>query len=384
MKTFFLKSRLRREAKTIHMEPEALRRTREALVRAMEQEPVRNLEASRQLSQKLLFFSFRPMPFFLALALLLGGGGTVAAAQSSLPGDTLYPIKTQFTEEIRGAFAGSTEARVDWDADRLERRLQERAELMEQGRFEGPHAQALEEKMEAHIEKARARVEDMPEGQRKLDLALRMNARIEGALRAHQQILERLESNTNLSEERRAEIEANVQERLEHLQALQTRLTAQVETRVAEHGDEAATRMREAAVKGLADTRAFLTAHDADLSAEIKTAAITRLTEADGLLAKGDISFAAKAYLEAFRSFESAHRIALEVHARARADLALPQEGGYLRSEGFWAPRRGPLPDRDGMREGLLQRREESRGPQGEAEIEIEADADLGIPALGL
>lgn len=54
-------------------------------------------------------------------------------AESSLPGETLYPIKVRFNEELRGALITSDYQKVEWETERLERRVSEAQLLADAG-----------------------------------------------------------------------------------------------------------------------------------------------------------------------------------------------------------------------------------------------------------
>lgn len=54
-------------------------------------------------------------PIFLVIALAFGSGA-VLSAESALPGSVLYPVKGDFNESVRGAFAFSGEAKANWEA----------------------------------------------------------------------------------------------------------------------------------------------------------------------------------------------------------------------------------------------------------------------------
>lgn len=62
----------------------------------------------------------------LFVLVLIGmGGGTVYASTSALPGDLLYPIKVNFTEELEAATKLSDQAKAEWAIERINRRLNE-------------------------------------------------------------------------------------------------------------------------------------------------------------------------------------------------------------------------------------------------------------------
>jgi hypothetical protein len=69
----------------------------------------------------------------VVLALVLTGAGTVTASASSLPGDTLYPLKTA-TEKVQGFFTFGSEAKTGHYMKLAERRLNEIEALARQNR----------------------------------------------------------------------------------------------------------------------------------------------------------------------------------------------------------------------------------------------------------
>lgn len=62
--------------------------------------------------------------FAVILVLFLVGAGTVTASASSLPGDTLYPVKTA-TEKVQGFFTFGNEAKASFHIKLAQRRLNE-------------------------------------------------------------------------------------------------------------------------------------------------------------------------------------------------------------------------------------------------------------------
>jgi len=67
------------------------------------------------------------------LVLILIGVGTVSASASSLPGDTLYPVKTA-TEKVQGFFTLGSEAKANFYMKLAQRRLDELKLLAESNR----------------------------------------------------------------------------------------------------------------------------------------------------------------------------------------------------------------------------------------------------------
>ncbi len=87
--------------------------------------------------------AFPPVPTFapkwaavaavLAVALMLGGSGTVLAAGYSIPGDALYPVK-QVREEVQLWLTWSPEAKVDMYTKLVNQRADEIKTLAAEGR----------------------------------------------------------------------------------------------------------------------------------------------------------------------------------------------------------------------------------------------------------
>jgi hypothetical protein len=71
--------------------------------------------------------------FAVIVVLLLVGSGTITAASSSLPGDTLYPIKTA-TEKVQGFFTWGNEGKASFDIKLAQRRIGELESLSEGNR----------------------------------------------------------------------------------------------------------------------------------------------------------------------------------------------------------------------------------------------------------
>lgn len=72
------------------------------------------------------------------------------AADSSLPGDTLYPIKIYVNEEVQGFFQFTPEAKAAWELERMERRIQEAETLTNSGKLDTKAKAKLEEALEAY------------------------------------------------------------------------------------------------------------------------------------------------------------------------------------------------------------------------------------------
>ncbi|MFZ1987526.1 MAG: DUF5667 domain-containing protein, partial [Minisyncoccia bacterium] len=88
-------------------------------------------------------FHFPRAVTFALLFVFVVTGGTTYAAQGSLPGDVLYPLKTKVTEPLEGALAFGEEAKAKWHAGVAEERLTEAEKLAEKGKLDSTTSSKL-------------------------------------------------------------------------------------------------------------------------------------------------------------------------------------------------------------------------------------------------
>lgn len=82
-------------------------------------------------------------------------------AEKALPGEILYPVKVRFNEELRGALSSSPYAKIEWETERLERRLAEARLLADAGKLT-PDAEAeVARAIKQHSDAAKQGIADM-------------------------------------------------------------------------------------------------------------------------------------------------------------------------------------------------------------------------------
>jgi hypothetical protein len=98
-----------------------------------------------------LFAPFFGRAFAVALVIIIlvvsGGYGVAQAANQSLPGETLYPVKTHVSEPLIGTFQWTDEKRALWEHTRAERRLKEAETLAETGRLGENEKKEIEQEL---------------------------------------------------------------------------------------------------------------------------------------------------------------------------------------------------------------------------------------------
>lgn len=93
------------------------------------------------------------IPLILIVTIAIGGGMSVAA-DSSLPGDALYPVKIGVNESIASFLAVSHEAEARWAVRRAERRMEEAELLRLQNRLDAKTEAELKAAVAAQMNSA--------------------------------------------------------------------------------------------------------------------------------------------------------------------------------------------------------------------------------------
>src|SRR3989344_7478747 len=139
------------------------------------------------------FREFKLVPVLASvLILVIGAGGTVSyAAQSSLPGDALYPVKIYVNEPVQVSFAFSSEAKARLETRLTQARLEEAEELALESRLDEDQAVFLSERIAKHSERARLHVAVLhTKGQN--DVAADIDEKLHASLMAHDSALQKV------------------------------------------------------------------------------------------------------------------------------------------------------------------------------------------------
>ena len=125
------------------------------------------------------------------IALLFVGGGVSYAAESTIPGDTLYTVKTKVNEKVAGFFAFSETSKTDWEGKLALRRLGEVERIADR------RGMSVEEVLETHFarqaERFADRLEMIKESGNDTDVE-RLESKFAKAITKHERILDRIEN----------------------------------------------------------------------------------------------------------------------------------------------------------------------------------------------
>lgn len=151
---------LKKKSDSIRMRASERRELRERLVSYMEYHPVVRTAATPKARKKsvesivsdpfkIIFINMTYVRSFAGVFALFLVVGVPLIAERAVPGDILYPVKVQFNEEVRSTLSLSPYAKVEWETQRLERRIAEARLLADEGRLtqeiEAEVAQAVKE-----------------------------------------------------------------------------------------------------------------------------------------------------------------------------------------------------------------------------------------------
>lgn len=124
--------------------------------------------------------------------ILLVMSGTAYAAEESLPGDLLYPIKINVTEKVRTALIKNPERLATWEAKKTERRLKEIEKITIKGNLNQERQKQLEDNLSKQVEITRTRIERLQTNERN-EKAEKLGIDLEKSLEKYRLRIENIE-----------------------------------------------------------------------------------------------------------------------------------------------------------------------------------------------
>lgn len=293
------------QAKHIALDPQQKARMRNALLSYM------TPQWQKPFAGFVPFLRFRLVPVGLTLFLCVTlGGGLSLAAEGSLPGETLYPIKLHVNENIRSVLSFSSETKANWAVEQTQKRLAEVEKLTAQGDLNKGVTPQATKKLAAHAEIASGLALKL-ESEGKPEAAAEIYSNLEATLQTHEEILERLG-------EQKLEVKEKVTDFVEEVQihaktASQARIETESKVRAqAEQEVKAAAEDKlNAAETQLAKAQALI---EKPYLSKVKVVAEakSRLKAAQQAIDEGKAKMETDAFGEAFAAFQKASRLAKE------------------------------------------------------------------------
>lgn len=108
---------------------------------------------------------FQSMPFksMVGLSAVFVLLSVPVLAERAVPGDMLYSVKIGFNEEVRSSISRSPYEEIEWETERLNRRLVEAQVLAREGRLTEEQETQVAEAVRSHSEAARESIERLRE-----------------------------------------------------------------------------------------------------------------------------------------------------------------------------------------------------------------------------
>ncbi|MEK7509681.1 MAG: DUF5667 domain-containing protein [Patescibacteria group bacterium] len=141
-----------------------------------------------------VIYLHRPLAAALVLV-LVSTTGISYAAESALPGDVLYAVKTKVNEPVKVALASSAEAKAEVQMTLAERRIEEATTLAAEGRLDEAVQESLAVAFVSHAEAVAEEIEKV-EAEDVEDIAapVALSTRFETRLAAREEILHEVRS----------------------------------------------------------------------------------------------------------------------------------------------------------------------------------------------
>ncbi|MFW6210320.1 MAG: DUF5667 domain-containing protein [Patescibacteria group bacterium] len=155
-----------KSASGVRLKAEEKRELRERVVAYMEYHPLPDAPRAAATPLHTEPFATVAMPFgllwrgvagFFVLFLVF----VPVLAERSVPGDTLYAVKVQFNEELRSTLTFDSYQKVEWETQRLNRRLAEARLLASEGRLTQAMEVQVAEAVRAHSENLQREIDEL-------------------------------------------------------------------------------------------------------------------------------------------------------------------------------------------------------------------------------
>jgi hypothetical protein len=162
------------KSKSVSMTQAEKQELRERLVSYMEYHPLpaelKTVKKSTAAKTPVLNEAFKTVS--LPFTLIFKSSAVAAAlvmvvvpfmAEQSVPGDTLYAVKVQFNEEVRGTLTFDSYEKVEWETQRVNRRIAEARLLESEGRLTDEVEAEVAQAVRTHTQNAQREIENLRE-----------------------------------------------------------------------------------------------------------------------------------------------------------------------------------------------------------------------------
>ena len=187
------RKQLHKLTEDIHLSAAEKTELRERLLSYTEHRPIRGARAATPSSFSFNMFQFSTARFAMPavlVAVLVVSSGVSYAAEGTVPGDTLYPVKILVNEEVRAALLVSDANQISWNIRRAERRLEEATALASRGELDSENQDTLATQFAEHSADVTTQVSELEVSNPAL--ALEASSEFEASLTAHEEALDQV------------------------------------------------------------------------------------------------------------------------------------------------------------------------------------------------
>ena len=243
-----------------------------------------------------------PVIVIIVAILVAVSGTTAVVAESSLPGDVLYPMKVGVNENLRAGFTLTSQGRAGWNVRRAERRLEEIEERIREGAVTPEMSESADTYFRSHVKEAKQQIHSLRESGN-ATASVEVSTELEGTLQAHAAMLSRL---ATLHTDTRVAFK-NLLASVESESRISRQLTDEAAATILA-GSSSVSGMRvaaEATMKSaehkIAEVRSFIDAKTSGATAESVVQATAQLKVAQSSLDNAKTAWNAGAYTDAFQ-----------------------------------------------------------------------------------
>ncbi len=314
-------------AKTLRLTGEEKGALKKSLISFIAAHPARSGFRISYFFASLRIRILRPVFIFLIAALFLTGGvGIAFAAEGTLPGDTLYPVKIYVNEKLVATFALTAETKAKWETRIAERRLEEAEQLLVEIQTEAEILAQLRASFGNQAERVNDRMAEF-EARGDHEIKAEISSRFETSLKAHEKILTKLSAGREDGQE---EQEEAIQELIWEVRTqaeTSSSSRVQAENEVSTHSQTeikaAAEGKLGAAENKIAEVESFLGKLESRIGVAAAAQAQAKLDTARGTVAQGKAKLESESFGEAFVLFQQALRQAQEAQLALEASEEL-------------------------------------------------------------
>ncbi|PIR89263.1 MAG: hypothetical protein COU07_02265 [Candidatus Harrisonbacteria bacterium CG10_big_fil_rev_8_21_14_0_10_40_38] len=271
----------------------------------------------------------KPMNILVVIALIAAlGGGTSFAAENTIPGDILYPVKVGVNEKVGTLLHFSEEGKADYATQIASKRLQEFEELVNKGELNSETKSEVEGRFDIQIEKLNTLIGKF-EADENVHAALGVVSGLEGVLKAHDRIIKNFDD----SDERINSVSLKVSNDLEDVIGTRSKLEGRVTSESKTESEQAAKGKIGAAENAISSAKNYIEKNNDLLDEKTRDDVSIRIKAAADALFDAKTNLDAGNFGQAFNLGNKAIRLAQEARVLANAHVRIGEKNSPMPSE---------------------------------------------------